>query len=198
MQQTLAWHLKEKEIIKNKAVIRIIGISCFFVLTAVGAFVYIPLPYTPVPITLQTFFVLLTAMFLRKKDGLLSQSLYVGFGALGLPIFSAAQGGLLKLFGPTGGYIFGFVFSVIVISSLLDYYYRQGRLTFLTTVFTLSCGIVSIYLFGGLWLSFYLHFSPIEVFMLGIAPFVLGDILKVIFAAYIYTKVDTRFKYIFK
>ncbi|MEO0226145.1 MAG: biotin transporter BioY, partial [candidate division WOR-3 bacterium] len=79
-----------------------------------SAYIYIPLPWTPVPITLQTFFVFLSGIILRYYGGL-SQILYVGLGAIGLPVFAQGFGGISRIFGPTGGYLIGFIIAAIFI-----------------------------------------------------------------------------------
>ena len=198
MQHTSGSYITGKQLIVNAQIRRVIGVMGFLVLTTAGAFIYIRLPYTPVPITLQTFFVLLSAAFLRKTDAVFTQGLYLGLGAAGLPIFSISQGGLLKLFGPTGGYIVGFVFSVFVVSYLLDYYRKKNSLKFVSTVFFLSLGNCTIYLFGGLWLYLFMHLTVVEVFILGVVPFVFADILKVIFAASIYNLASANIRDMFK
>lgn len=192
MQKSVVWHLTEKELFVNNTIKSMVGILSFLILTSVGAFVYIPLVYTPVPVTLQTFFVLLSAAFLKKRDALLTQGLYAGLGTIGLPIFSAGQGGLLKLFGPTGGYIFGFIIAVLVVSTILDFYRQKERLVFLSIVLAMSCGILTIYFFGALWLFLFMHFSLTRALILGVVPFIFGDILKVVSAAYFYQQLKAR------
>lgn len=198
MQHTLGSYITGKQLIVNEQIRRVVGIIGFLVLTTAGAFLYIRLPYTPVPITLQTFFVLLSAVFLRKTDAVFTQGLYLGLGAAGLPIFSVSQGGLLKLFGPTGGYIVGFVFAVFVVSYLLDYYRQRNGLKFVSIIFSLSLGNCTIYLFGGIWLYLFMHLTVVEVFILGVIPFVFADILKVIFAASIYSLAGLKIRNMFK
>lgn len=77
--------------------------------TAVGAFIAIPLPFSPVPIVLQNFFILLIALVLGPRMGTASVALYLLLGALGLPVFAGGKGGFAHFFGPTGGYLVGFL-----------------------------------------------------------------------------------------
>ena len=198
MQKQLSWSVLEKDILTDSITRRGVGILAFLMLTIAGAFLYIPLPITPVPITLQTFFVLLCASFLRRKDGLVTQGAYVGLGALGLPVFSGATGGLLKLFGPTGGYLVGFAVCIYIVSALLDNFKNKQQLTFSRILFVFAIGIASIYLCGGLWLAFITKFSFSEVIAYGIMPFIAGDVLKVIFAAIIFYKSNSRIRNLFK
>jgi biotin transport system substrate-specific component len=81
---------------------------------AVGAFIAIPLPLSPVPIVLQNFFILLIALVLGPRMGTASVALYLLLGALGLPVFAGGKGGLAHFFGPTGGYLAGFLLSAWV------------------------------------------------------------------------------------
>ncbi|RKY37567.1 MAG: biotin transporter BioY [Candidatus Omnitrophota bacterium] len=184
--------LFKEELIINKAVIRTIGILVFLWCMAFGAFVYLPLPWTPVPITLQTFFVLLCAVFLRKSDALLTQGLYLGLGAAGLPLFSGAQGGILRLFGPTGGYIIGFSIACVFVRLLLDYCSSKQKTGFVTIFSVMCCGIAVIYLFGILGLIAFTHLSFPKVIIFGVIPFIAGDILKAGAAALVYRKLRVR------
>ncbi len=198
MQKQLSWYVLEKDILTDGITHRGVGILAFLMLTIAGAFLYIPLPITPVPITLQTFFVLLCAAFLRRKDGFVTQGAYVGLGALGLPVFSGAAGGLLKLFGPTGGYLVGFAVCIYVVSALLDNFKNKKQLTFARILFAFASGIAVIYLCGGLWLAFITKFSFSEVITYGIMPFIAGDVLKVMFAAIIFHKSKSKMRNFFK
>ena len=97
-----------KDLVKDKILCRALGIFVFTVLTILSAFIRIPLPFSPVPVTLQTFFVLFAGLILGPV-GAMSQIFYIILGALGMPIFTNAGFGLSYILGPTGGYLFGFV-----------------------------------------------------------------------------------------
>lgn len=198
MHKSLTWHLAEKEIFTNVNLRRLIGIFTFVVMVAAGAFIYIPLPFTPVPITLQTFFVLLCAAFLKPKDSVIALGAYLLLGVTGVPIFSGALGGLARFLGPTGGYIAGFIFSVFPVSFLLRQGWEQGNASFFRIVTAFFCGITTIYFFGGIWLAFTMHFSLKEVLSLGIIPFIAGDVVKLVFAALLYYKSNNRVKCLFR
>ncbi len=198
MYRNLTAVLSKKEIITDKVSIRTFGIVFFALLTVLGAFVYIPLPYTPVPITMQTFFVLLCGAFLRRKDAVLTQGSYLLMGACGLPVFSAAGAGMLKLFGPTGGYIVGFVLSVFVTGTLLNVFEKGRGVSFFRTLPAMACGLVTIYACGVLWLSFFLHCSLFQAIALGVLPFTAGAVLKLAAAAMVYTAAGARAQKIFK
>ena len=89
----------KREVILNRTICRIIGVSAFVILTMLGAFVRIPLPFTPVPITLQTFFVLLSGLFLGQNLGGIAQLSYVLLGITGLPVFTGTGNGISYLLG---------------------------------------------------------------------------------------------------
>ncbi len=199
MKKSVAWHLTQKEFIADRVLIKSIGIITFLLLVTLGAFVYIPLFFTPVPVTLQTFFVLLCGAFLAKRDGAFVQSLYAGLGAIGLPIFSAAQGGLLKLFGPTGGYIIGFIFAIFSLKYMLNYFTKKSlKLTFAHVLISMTTAMLAIYVCGGLWLAISLKFTFSQIIMLGVVPFIPGEVAKVLLASTIYYKSNERLKNLFQ
>jgi len=182
-----------REIISNKTACRALAVAAFIVLTALGAFVRIPLPFTPVPITLQTFFVLLSGAVLGKRLGVFSQSSYVLLGVLGLPVFTAAGSGLLYLFGPTGGYLFGFVVAAFITGRLIGYcknnFFAVFALFFLADFVLLSCGVV--------WLKIILGYSFMKLMVIGFFPFAAADSLKALAAAAVYLRLKGRLQEIF-
>ena len=199
MKKTIAWHLNQKEYLAASVFRRTLGIITFLMLISLGAFVYIPLPFTPVPMTLQTFFVLLCGAFLTKKDGVFVHSVYAGLGVLGLPLFSAAQGGLLKLLGPTGGYIIGFVMAVFVLKTIFGYFENKNvRLTYAQVFTGMVAATVTIYIFGGIWLGFTMRLNLVQVFTLGVLPFIPGAVIKVFLASILYYKSSRRLKSLFQ
>ena len=136
----------KKELVINKNLSRTIGVFIFVILTSLGAFVRIPLWFTPVPLTLQTFFVLLSGAILGANLGALSQIVYIILGASGISIFANAGSGLIYLSGPTGGYILGFVFASFLIGRLIRLYPRAGMfliflLMFLADIVILLSGL---------------------------------------------------------
>ena len=179
----------ERDLVKDKAVANAIGVSVFIILTALGAYVRIPLPFTPVPITLQTFFVILTGAVLGKKLGTLSQAGYVILGTLGLPIFAGAGCGLTYLAGPTGGYLMGFIVGAFIVGCLIE---LRKSAAWKVAIFIL--GLASVYLCGILWLSFVLNISLYKSVLLGVIPFIPGAVIKLTFAILIYVKFSTGIK----
>ena len=180
----------DRERVGSKVMLRVLAVTLFVALTALSAFVRIPLPFTPVPFTLQTLFVLLSGSLLGRRLGSLAQGLYMLLGLTGLQVFTGAGSGSLYLFGPTGGYIAGF----IPASFLAGYLCTRGKQK-LPAVFAgfLFADLVLL-LCGTLWLKVIISCSLSRAFLLGFLPFVPGDILKVIFAALIHRKLSARIK----
>lgn len=144
-------------------------------LTAISAQITIPLPFTPVPFTGQTFAVLLAGTALGARLGAASQALYVCVGALGLPVYAETTGGWHAATGTTGGYLVGFIVAAAVLGALAER--RQDR-TPLTALPAMLAGTAIIYTFGATWLAVHLSISLSDAVDLGIAPFLIGDAIK--------------------
>ncbi len=122
------------------------NIAIFVVLTAIGAKVYIP--HEPVPFTLQTLFVVLSGAILGWRNGTISMLLYLALGISGIPVFAGASAGPAVLFGPTAGYLFGFVAAAGVVGATVGL-----RRSLVWTTFTLSIGFLLIFACGTLCLN---------------------------------------------
>jgi len=118
-------HTNPKSIYRLSPVYRTVLIALGAASTAVGAFIAIPLPFSPVPIVLQNFFILLIALVLGPRMGTASVALYLLVGALGLPVFAGGKGGFAHFFGPTGGYLAGFLLSAWITGVLSAGGHRQ-------------------------------------------------------------------------
>ncbi len=183
----------KREIIINRTLCRVIGILTFVILTALGAFVRIPLPFSPVPITLQTFFVLLSGAFLGSNLGSIAQLSYICLGILGLPIFTGAGSGLSYFLGPTGGYLFGFVLASLFIGRFIKY--TQNNLF---SIFGLLClGDLILLCCGTIWLKILFGYTLAKLLFIGFIPFIPGDLLKALVASILYLKLKSRIKEIF-
>jgi len=181
---------QNKDIVSNRFAVKAILITSFIMMTALGAYVRIPLPFTPVPITLQTFFVILCGAVLGKKLGSITQASYVLLGALGMPIFQSYGFGMAHIAGPTGGYLIGFVVAAFVTGTIVNK--NNESTSFLRTVFAMSLGLLCIYFFGAMWLSVGYKFELAKAFSLGVFPFIPGAIAKLACATAIYLKVKPR------
>ncbi|MBM3248244.1 MAG: biotin transporter BioY [Candidatus Omnitrophica bacterium] len=180
-----------KDLIKDKLILRILGIFVFTICTGLGAFVRIPLPFSPVPITLQTFFVIFSGLVLGPI-GAVSQILYILLGVSGLPIFTNSGFGFFYLLGPTGGYLFGFVLTAFLIGRA-----SRKQTDSFQPLLNIILASLLILLCGTAWLAFLLKISFNKAFLLGALPFVPGDIIKSILAYSIYKKIEFRTKEIF-
>lgn len=148
-------------------------------LLAALAQIEIVLPFTPVPITGQTFGVLLIGAALGSKRAAASMILYITEGGMGLPFFAGGASGLGILTGATAGYLIGFVVAAYVIGLLAE---RGLERNMRTSIIPFLVGTVIIYVFGVVWLSIMLG-SLGQAFTLGVVPFLLGDAIKLIAAA---------------
>ncbi|MFP3883683.1 MAG: biotin transporter BioY [Actinomycetota bacterium] len=159
----------------RSAVVSVLLVVAAAALTALAAQWRIQLPFTPVPITGQTFAVLLTGAALGWKLGGTGQGLYVAVGALGAPVFTDGSSGVEVITGATGGYIIGFVFAAALVGWMAEH--RQDR-TFSTmfTAFILGSGV--IYAFGVTGLMMTADMSASGAVEAGVVPFLLGDIIK--------------------
>ncbi|KXB66226.1 BioY family protein [Leptotrichia wadei] len=157
---------KEKEILKN--VLLVLGGVAFLSLMAQ---IMIPLPYTPVPITLGTFGVTLMALLYGRKLGTATILSYVVAGSLGAPIFAGGKAG--SLFSPTGGYILGYIVATIILGYLAD---RGVTKSYVKTILSLLLSSAIILTLGALVLSLFMPGK--NAFMIGVLPFLPGDALK--------------------
>ena len=140
-------------------------------LLAISSKVQIPL--TPVPVTLQTLVLLVMSMFLGWRGAVGATSLYLFQGAIGLPVF-AHGGGFIILFGPTGGYLFGFLIASLVVGYLAE---KGWDKSVVLTFTSMTIGTLIIYLFGVIWLSYLKDLNT--ALMFGLLPFITPDILKI-------------------
>ncbi len=150
----------------------------FALLTAFAAQIRIPIPGTPVPITAQTFAVLLAGAALGSRLGAGSQLLYWALGAAGLPVYANASGGWETAIGATGGYLFGF----IVAAWAVGYLAERGRdRKVATAIPAFLAGNTIIYLIGVPWLMVTVPaIDSLNVALAaGFVPFVIGDVVKI-------------------
>jgi biotin transport system substrate-specific component len=146
---------------------------------AVSAQVQIPLPFTPVPITGQTFAVVLVGASLGAVRGFSSLLLYWLVGIAGAPVYAGQESGWEVFVGPTGGYIVGFMLAAAVTGYLAE---RRWDRRFPSSVAAMLTGNVLIYVPGLLWLAHYLGTNTEETLEAGLYPFVVGDLLKLYLA----------------
>lgn len=159
----------------RSAVASILLVVAAAALTALAAQWRIYLPFTPVPITGQTFAVLLTGAALGWKLGAAGQLLYVVAGMLGAPVFTDGTSGVEVITGATGGYLIGFIFAAGLVGWMAEH--RQDR-TFPTMFTAFIAGSLVIYTFGVAGLMLAAGMSLATAVEAGVAPFLLGDLIK--------------------
>ncbi len=175
MQQVLA----ERIVSRRSTLVDLSMILLGSLFVAAMAQVAIPLPFTPVPISGQTFAVLLVGMALGSRRGALALLAYLAEGAAGLPVFAEAKSGLVTLFGPTGGYLFGFVLAAWLVGLLAE---RGFDRTLPKTLFAMLIGNLAIYVCGVFWLSRFIGALDATL-AAGVYPFLIGDVFKALLAA---------------
>lgn len=172
----------------------LILVSMFAALTAVGAFIRIPLPF--VPFTLQFLFCGLAGIILGSRLGALSQILYVGMGLLGLPVFTQG-GGINYIFQPTFGYLLGFILAAYAIGKMKE---SVKNITYAKTVGIFFAGLLLIYLLGVPYLylisNIYLGkaMTMYSALFYGFITTVAGDLVLIFIASYITVKMLPRLK----
>ena len=156
----------------TKSVAAIVGVGLFCLLTILGAMVRVPLPGTPVPMTLQTAVVLFAGVALGARLGAFSQLLYLAIGLAGVPVFADSGAGPQYVFGATGGYLLGFLIVPIVVGRLTA---RSSGLK--PTLAAAAVGTILIFALGVGWLAISTG-SVWTALQQGLLPFWLGAVLK--------------------
>lgn len=162
--------------------------SLFVALTAIGALIAIPIG--PVPIVLQNMFVLLGALILGPGWGMVFIAVYLLIGLAGLPVFSHGTSGIGKLFGPTGGYLLGYIPCVLATASISKVFGRR----LWSDIVAMILGTVIIYAAGVPWLKIVTNMSFNKALAVGMYPFLIGDAVKIIAAAFIARSLRTTIK----
>lgn len=176
----------------RKALTSILWIGAFSILTAAGA--QIAIPTFPVPVTLQTFFVLLSGAFLGSKKGFTSQLAYLIAGSTGLPLFANGAGGILHLFGPTGGYLLGFPLGAFIVGYLVhDISILQRVPRFILSLSAMSLGLALIFLLGVTQLYLTIFHNWNAALDTGFLSLQWWDGLKLLAAASIYSEISRRY-----
>lgn len=156
-------------------------------LTGIMAQIIIPLPWTPVPITAQTFAVLCSGLFLGKKYGCLSQIFYVVLGIAFIPWFGGMTGGLEVALGSTGGFLIGFIIASYFIGLITEKHAEARNFTRMAiTIGIANFALIYIPGLAGLALFLYsqgISFGIYDLLVMGLIPFIAGDIVKILGAA---------------
>jgi biotin transport system substrate-specific component len=166
----------------------VIGATAF---VAACAHISLPLPFTPVPLTLQNFAVILVGMALGPLAGFSAMVLYLAEGALGLPVFTPSGGpaGVAHLLGPNGGFLFSYPLAAATAGWVVR---AMQPLTtrFRSALAAATAATLPIFLLGAGWLAFYAHHSIAATWSLAVAPFIPGEIVKITAAAGIFSSLQ--------
>lgn len=173
--QTLA-PPQERALNAARQVALVVGASLF---VALCARVAIPLPFTPVPLTVQNFAVILVGLLLGSRRGFAALALYLAEGAMGMPVFSpTGPGGFAQLFGPTGGYLMVYP----LVAFLAGFIFEHGARTFARAAIAGLLGEILLFAGGLTWLYVLFHSLRTAAY-LGLYWFVAAEVIKVMFAA---------------
>jgi biotin transport system substrate-specific component len=166
----------------------VIGATAF---VAACAHISLPLPFTPVPLTLQNFAVILVGMALGPLAGFSAMVLYLAEGAIGLPVFTPSGGpaGVAHLLGPNGGFLFSYPLAAATAGWVVR---AMQPLTtrFRSALAAATAATLPIFLLGAGWLAFYANHSIAATWSLAVAPFILGEIVKITAAAGIFSSLQ--------
>ncbi|MFA6688429.1 MAG: biotin transporter BioY [Sphaerochaetaceae bacterium] len=172
--------------------------ALFAALMAVGAYIKVPIP--PVPVTLQTLFVLTAGLMCGWKIGLASVAVYLFIGAIGMPVFTSG-GGIAAMIGPTGGFLFGLIPAVLIagVCSDIGYRHKEGeqpngkRFLLWCALGAVLATFIGIYGAGVPWLKVNRQLSWSAALAGGMYPFLIGDTIKIIVAVLLAGKFRERF-----
>ena len=161
-------------------------IALFTSLLSVSSYLVIPLPFTPIVLSLHTVMVNLIGLLLKPHHAGYTLLVYLFMGLIGIPVFSAGSAGPGKLFGPTGGFYFGFLCSAIVISLCKGNKCNVIR----SSIVTIGIGLPIQHLFGVLFMCFHNGFQVQTAILTVSLPFIVGDIIKCILASMLGVKLN--------
>lgn len=146
------------------------------------------IPISPVAISLGTLAIYFVISVLGMKLGTISVVIYILLGLAGLPVFTNFTGGPAKLFGPSGGYIIGYIFLALICGFFVDKFGKQ-----LPVYFTgMLLGTAVLYIFGTLWMGYQMELTFTQALMAGVVPYIPGDLIKVIIAMSVGIQVRRR------
>ena len=168
-----------------------------------GAYIAVPLSFTPVPIVLQNLFVMLAGLLLGPWWGGLSVAVYLLLGVIGLPVFAGGAGGVAHLLGPTGGYLVGFLVAALLIGAISrpstkerNVYKRHSPTATAHSIgrdiVAVVVGILIVYAVGVPWLMRTTQASLVGALLVGVVPFLIGDAIKALLAVLIARFVRAR------
>ncbi len=176
---------RSSTIARNVALV--IGAS---LLIAICARISLPLPFTPVPLTLANFGVLAVGLLLGSKRGFAAAALYLSYGIAGLPVFAiGGLGGFAQLLGPTGGYLISYP----VVAFIAGYIAERGTRSFTRSLIAATIAEIVLFASGVAWLMAITHTPFLKAAGFGLYPFVFAEVMKVTASAGIASRFSRRF-----
>lgn len=170
---------------KDETLIGILQVTAASIALALFSQVALPLPFTPVPLSLQTLALFMIALMLGSKKGSTAVILYLTQGTIGLPVFSGGTIDPLWFMGPRAGYLIGFVVAAWLIGRFME---SKKEPSLAYTFFALTVGQGALLFIGTLWLAFFVGLS--NTLYMGVFPFLVGAALKISFAALSYKSIS--------
>jgi biotin transport system substrate-specific component len=168
----------------------IIYSSLMAAVTSILGYLVIPLPFTPIPITGQSLAVMIAGCVLTPAQAALSMLIFLLLGCAGIPVFSGGRSGIGIIVGKSGGYFLGYLIGVVIIS-VLSHRKQSFVNMFLACVLG---GIVIVHFLGAGWLGFITNVGIKKAFVLGSLPFIPGDLLKAVVAAFISLRLNKEMR----
>lgn len=156
-------------------------ISLLVALLSVFSYLAIPLPFSQTPVTMQTLGILLIGLLLSPQYAAITVAIWIAMGAIGLPVFAKGTSGLATLFGPTGGYIFGFLACAVFVAWMRG---KEPNVVRYSIVATIGNFII-IYTLGVLGLMLVAKLPLAAAITNGVLPFIVGDIIKIAIAVFV-------------
>ena len=142
------------------------------------------IPMSIVPVSLASFGIYLIVYIMGLKKGIISVLLYVLLGFIGLPVFTGFSGGVVKVLGPTGGYIIGYIFLALIEGIFVDRFKKMWL-----KILGMIIGTIVLYLFGTIWLAYQSKMTFVSALYAGVIPFIFGDTIKIIIAVLLGDKI---------
>lgn len=166
-------------------------IALMATLISVSSYIAVPLPFSPVPVTAQTLAIMLCGMLFTVQQSFVTLSVYLLLGAIGLPVFAGGNAGLGVLFGPTGGFLIGFLLAAVFISSTKGDRPSLWRYGLVNAVGSL----VVVNLTGVPWLAFSTGMNLSQAFAVGFMPFLPGALVKLVMATLLAWKLVPQLRF---
>ncbi|MDD7408956.1 MAG: biotin transporter BioY [Anaerovoracaceae bacterium] len=166
---------------KNNNVVNLTFTALMAALICICGPLSLPLPISPVPISLTNLAIYFTVMLIGWKRGTVAYIVYLLIGLVGVPVFSAFTGGPGKLLGPTGGYLIGFIFMTIIAGLFVEKFEGKYVMYFVGMIL----GTIVTYIFGTAWLAFQAHMGFKAALFAGVIPFIPGDLAKMVIAVFV-------------